>query len=349
MANLTHDDTYLVFLSEIKAAIRSGRNKAVRQLSRAVIELYWDIGRRILESQQQHGWGKGIVEQLARDLQEAFPATDGFSARNLWDMRRFYETYSSFPNLRQRVAEIAWGHHLVILNKVKHHDARLYYLEMTQKMAWSRDVLLNQIKAGAWERHLMEPKLSNFGKTLPEHFAEQANDVLKSSYSLEFLGIHRQVLEAELESRLLQNLKKFLLELGYGFTFMGSQFQLKLEDKTYRVDLLFFHRVLRCLVAIDLKMGAFKPDYLGRMNFHLELLDEQVRMENENPSIGIILCGETDQLEVEYALRSSSKPIGVAEYQLYSELPENLVGLLPSPDEIRERLGNPGTGEFLEK
>jgi hypothetical protein len=163
------------------------------------------------------------------------------------------------------------------------------------------------------------------------------------------LGIHRQVLEAELESRLLQNLKKFLLELGYGFTFMGSQFQLKLEDKTYRVDLLFFHRVLRCLVAIDLKMGAFKPDYLGRMNFHLELLDEQVRMENENPSIGIILCGETDQLEVEYALRSSSKPIGVAEYQLYSELPENLVGLLPSPDEIRERLGNPGTGEFLEK
>ncbi len=336
--HLTHD--YQNLLSEIKAAIRASRNKAIRQLSRAVIESYWDIGRRILESQQVHGWGKGIVEQLALDLQREFPGTEGYSSRNLWDMRRFFETYGSFPNLRQRVAEIPWGHHLVVLNKVKTHEARLYYLEMTVKMAWSRDVLLNQIKAEAYERHLLEPKQTNFAHTLPEHLAEQATDVLKSSYSLDFLGINRQVLDAELESRLLQKLRAFLLELGYGFTFVGSQFSLKLSDKTYRVDLLFFHRGLRSLVAIDLKIGAFKPEYAGKMNFYLELLDEQGRMEGENPSIGIILCAEKDSLEVEYALRISSKPIGVAEYQLLPELPENLVGLLPTPQELKENLGN---------
>ena len=231
---------------------------------------------------------------------------------------------------------------MIIMSKSKTHEERLYYMEMTVKMAWSRDVLLNQIKAGAYERHLIEPKLSNFDKTLPEHLAEQANEVLKSSYSLEFLGINRQVLEWELENRLLQKLKAFLLELGYGFTFAGSQYALKLSDKTYHVDLLFFHRGLRCLIAIDLKIGSFKPEYAGKMNFHLELLDEQVRLAGENPSVGIILCAAKDSLEVEYALRTSTKPIGVAEYQLLPELPENLVGLLPSPDEIKARLGNLG-------
>ncbi|MEI6411415.1 MAG: PDDEXK nuclease domain-containing protein [Bacteroidota bacterium] len=340
MAKLSLTDDYQNLLAEIKSAIRSSRNKAIRQLSRAVIESYWDIGQRILECQQQNGWGKGIVEQLSLDLQREFPGTEGYSARNLWNMRLFYETYGSFPNLQQRVAEIPWSHHLIIMSKVKTHEARLYYIDMTSKMAWSRDVLLNQIKAEAYERHLLEPKLSNFGKTLPEHLAEQANEVLKSSYSLEFLGINRQVLEWELESRLLQKLKDFLLELGYGFTFVGSQYSLKLSDKTYRVDLLFFHRGLRCMVAIDLKIGAFKPEYAGKMNFHLELLDEQVRMEGENPSVGIILCAEKDSLEVEYALRTSKKPIGVAEYLLLPELPENMIGLLPSPDEIKTRLGN---------
>jgi predicted nuclease of restriction endonuclease-like (RecB) superfamily len=219
---------------------------------------------------------------------------------------------------------------------------------MTALMAWSRDVLLNQIKANAYERHLLEPKQNNFSKTLPEHFAEQANDVIKSSYSLEFLGINQQVLEAELESRLLQKLKEFILELGYGFTFVGSQYTLKLSDKTYRIDLLFFHRGLRSLVAIDLKIGAFKPEYAGKMNFYLELLDEQVRMEGENPSVGIILCAEKDNLEVEYSLRTSNKPIGVAEYQLMPELPANLVGLLPNPKELKDTLGLMNAEDFIE-
>jgi predicted nuclease of restriction endonuclease-like (RecB) superfamily len=339
MTKLPFSDDYQNLLSEIKSAIRSSRNKAIRQLSKAVIESYWDIGRRILESQNLNGWGKGIVEQLSKDLRNEFPNTEGYSARNLWNMRLFYETYGSFPILQQRVAEIPWSHHLIIMSKVKTHEARLYYIDMTAKMSWSRDVLLNQIKANAYERHLLEPKQNNFDKTLPQHLAEQANEVIKSSYSLDFLGINGQVLEAELESRLLQKLKEFILELGYGFTFVGSQYTLKLSDKTYWIDLLFFHRGLRSLVAIDLKIGGFKPEFAGKMNFYLELLDEQVRMEGENPSIGIILCAEKDNLEVEYSLRTSNKPIGVAEYQLMPELPANLIGLLPNPKELKDTLG----------
>ncbi len=170
---------------------------------------------------------------------------------------------------------------------------------------------------------------------MPEHLAEQADELFRKPFHLEFLGIGQPVLELELERQLIRRLKDFLLELGYGFTFIGNQYPLKLGEKTYHVDLLFFHRGLRCLVAIDLKVGAFKPEYAGKMNFHLELLDEQAKMQTENPSIGIILCAEKDSLEVEYALRTSNKPMGVAEYQLSPELPEGFSGLLPSPDEIK--------------
>lgn len=333
------DKDYQSLLSEIKATLQAGRAKAIRQLSGTVIESYWEVGRHISESQQRHGWGKRIVEQLSSDLRTEFPGTEGYSARNLWDMRRFYLSYCEFPNLRQRVAEIPWGHHLVILNKIETHEARLYYLETCAKTGWSRNVLLNQIKAQAYERHLLQPKQTNFAQTLPEHLAEQANEALKSSYSLEFLGINQPILELEFEKRLLSQLKEFLLELGYGFSFIGNQYALRLGSKIYHVDLLFFHRGLRSLVAIDLKIGAFKPEFAGKMNFHLELLDEQVRIAGESPSIGIILCAEKDDLEVEYALRTSNKPIGVAEYQLYPELPENLIGQLPSPSEIRKKLG----------
>lgn len=331
------NNDYQTLLSDIKNVLRSGRMKAIRQLSRIVIESYWDVGKHIFESQQQYGWGASVVEQLSKDLKKEFPGIEGFSTRNLRNMRLFYITYCDFTNMKQRVAEIAWGHHLIIMSKTKTHEERLYYMDATVKMAWGRDVLLNQIKANAYERHLLQPKQNNFDKTLPEHLAEQANDILKSSYSLEFLGINEAVLEAVLEKRLIQQLKEFLLELGYGFAFVGSQVPLKLGEKTYHVDLVFFHRGLRCLVAIDLKTGYFKPEYTGTMNFHLELLDEQVRMAGENPTIGIILCAEKESIEVEYALRTSNKPIGVVEYSLYPELPDNLVGLLPSPAELKQQ------------
>ena len=333
------DNAYQQLLTDIKTAIREERTKAIRQLNRSLISIYWEIGRHIIESQQRHGWGKNIVEQLSKDLREEYPGEQGYSPRNLWDMRRLYETYKDFPNLRQLVAEIPWSHHLIIMQKANSHEERLYYIDATAKMAWSRDVLLNQIKAQAYERHLAEPKQTNFKQTLPEHFAEQANEMIKSRYSLEFLGINEPMLELELERQLLNRLKDFLLELGYGFSFIGNQYPLKLSDKTYHVDLLFFHRKLQCLIAIDLKIGAFKPEFAGKMNFHLELLDEQVKLPEENPSIGIILCAEKDHLEVEYALRTSNKPMGVAEYQLSPYLPKELTGQLPSPEELKHQLG----------
>jgi predicted nuclease of restriction endonuclease-like (RecB) superfamily len=259
---------------------------------------------------------KGIVEQLSKDLQRDFPGTEGFSARNLWNIRLFYDTYRDSLILQRLVAEIPWGHHIVLMSKAKTDEERAFYIRASSSMGWSRDVLLNQIKAQAYERSLLEPKQTNFQDTLPDHLLEQANEALKSQYNLEFLGISKPILELELEHQLLNQLKRFLLELGYGFAFVGNQYPLKLGEKTYKVDLVFFHRSLRCLVAIDLKVGAFKPEYAGKMNFHLELLDEQAEMEGENPAIGIILCAEKDNLEVEYALRTSNKPMGVAEYQL---------------------------------
>ncbi len=331
---------YINLLQSVKEAIQKERTRAIQQLTRSLILVYWEIGKQIVDSQKAHGWGKSIVEQLAKDLQEAYPSRTGFSARNLWDMRRFYETYSDFPNLRQLVAEIPWGHHLLIMQKTSSIEEKEYYLKASATMRWSRNVLLNQIKANSYERHLTLPKHTNFEQALPQHLAEQANEAVKSEYNLEFLGVHKVMLEQELEALLLEYLQEFLLELGYGFSFVGSQYTLSLNEKNYRVDLLFFHRKLHCLVAIDLKMGSFKPEYAGKMNFYLELLDEQVRLPEENPSIGIILCAEKDNMEVEYALRSIRKPMGVAEYQLLSSLPEELTGHLPSPEELIVQLKN---------
>lgn len=332
------EHNYQILLAEIKATIQAERTKAARQITRSLIDAYWEIGRKILESQKTHAWGKNIVEQLSKDLQHDFPGTEGFSSRNLWNMRLFYETYRESPILQRLVAEIPWGHNLVIMSKAKTDEKREYYIRASSAMGWSRDVLLNQIKANAYERSLLEPKQSNFSQILPEHLAEQANEALKSQYNLEFLGISQPILELELERQLLIRLKDFLLELGYGFSFIGNQYPLKLGEKTYKVDLLFFHRGLHCLIAIDLKIGGFKPEYAGKMNFHLELLDEQAKMPGENASIGIILCAEKENLEVEYALRTSTKPMGVAEYHLSPILPEGFSGVLPSPEEIKQRI-----------
>jgi predicted nuclease of restriction endonuclease-like (RecB) superfamily len=296
---------YAEFVSELKTRIQSARISAARSVNRDLILLYWDIGRGILERQEKLGWGQSVVEMLAHDLQKAFPGISGFSARNLWDMRRFYAVYSDpqilrqavaefekidrlndLPQplaeidtvaaqpapagfLRQVVAEIPWGHHLQILNKVETPAARLFYLRATAKLGWSRNVLLNQIKAKAYERSLAEGKTHNFPTVLPEYLAEQAEEALKSSYNLEFLGIRREVKERELEDRLIERLQDFILELGYGFCFIGRQHRLTLGKKEYFIDLLFYQRFLKALVAVELKVGSFEPEYAGKMDFYL--------------------------------------------------------------------------------
>jgi predicted nuclease of restriction endonuclease-like (RecB) superfamily len=249
------------------------------------------------------------------------------------------------PNLEQLVqdllAPVPWGHHVEVLKKVKAAPERLYYLRATAQFGWTRAVLLNQIKAQAYARSLADGKSHNFPLALPEHLAEQAEETLKSSYNLEFLGIGRAVKERELEDALINKLRDFILELGYGFCFIGRQHRLVLGQKEYFIDLLFYHRFLKCLVAIELKIGEFEPEFAGKMDFYLNLLNDRERAPDDNPSIGIILCAEKDDLEVEFALKSKANPIGVAEYQLKTTLPKELQGKLPSAEELGQAIGLP--------
>lgn len=319
---------YIKFLNEIKSRIMTARIQAIRLVNKELIKLYWDIGKNIIERQQEYKWGDNIVEALARDLKNMFPQARGFSERNLWNMRRFYEEYKNKPFLQQLVAEIPWGHNLLIMEKVAVDGEREYYIKASRNFGWSRNVLLNQIKAGGYALSLKQ-KTHNFPKALPMYLVEQADEAMKSVYNLDFLGITKEVLERELEKRLIDKIKRFMLELGKGFSFIGNQYRLTLGNNEYFVDLLFFNRNLKCLIAIELKTGKFEPEYAGKMDFYLHLLDEQVRLKDENPPIGIILCADKDNIVVEYALRSVKKPVGVAEYYLTKKLPKYLMGKLP--------------------
>lgn len=368
---------YSAFLTEVKGRIQSARLNAGRAVNRELVLLYWDIGRGILEKQTVEGWGEGIVERLATDLRAEFPDARGFSAVNLWRMRRFVaehtapeflaqiarESSARSPGpgasilsqavielrkpaesrsntsilsqaVRELVATIPWGHHTNLLVGVTDPAARHYYIKATAQFGWSRAVLLNQIKAQAYERAKAEKKTHNFAVALPEHFAEQANEMLKSRYNLEFLGIARPMKERELEERLIGRLQQFILELGYGFCFVGRQYRLALGAKEYFVDLLFYHRFLKALVAFDLKVVGFEPEFAGKMDFYLNLLNEKERAPDDRPSIGIILCAEKDDVEVEFALKSKTNPIGVAQYELQSKLPAEFKGKLPTAKQL---------------
>ncbi|MBL9201524.1 MAG: DUF1016 family protein [Opitutaceae bacterium] len=360
---------YAAFLAGLKGRIQSAHLGAARAVNRELILLYWDIGRAIVEKQRTAGWGDAVIDQISRDLQDAFPQSSGFSPRNLRSIRQFYSAYSdpsiwlqpaaklpapkstdkfwlqpaakwdgpdAFAFLQQLVAEIPWGHHLLILNKLTEPAARLFYLRATAQFGWSRAVLLNQIKAQAYERAKAEKKTHNFAVALPEHFAEQADEMLKSRYNLEFLGIARPMKERELEERLIGRLQQFILELGYGFCFVGRQYRLALGQKEYFVDLLFYHRFLKALVAFDLKVVAFEPEFAGKMDFYLNLLNEKERAPDDRPSIGIILCAEKDDVEVEFALKSKGNPIGVAQYELQSKLPAEFKGKLPTAKQLAD-------------
>ena len=329
---------YVKFLNAIKSKITQARIQASRVLNKELIQLYWDIGKEISERQKVHRWGDNIVQALAEDLKHSFPGVQGFSERNVWNMRRFYEEYGERPILQQLVAEIPWGHNLLIMEKVSDDKAREYYLKATRDCGWSRNVLLNQIMADAYHVQRQMPKKHNFQISLPSHLSEQAEESLKSVYNLDFLGITRPFYERELEKRLIKKMKHFILELGAGFSFIGNQYRLELDGDEYFIDLLFFNRNLKCLVAIELKTGKFQPEYAGKMDFYLHLLNDKVRLKDENPSIGIILCAQKKNIVVEYALRSVKNPMGVSQYHLTNKIPADLKKLLPPEKELKSQL-----------
>jgi predicted nuclease of restriction endonuclease-like (RecB) superfamily len=357
MTKMLINPDYSVFLAQLKERIVHARTSAVRAVNRELVLLYWDIGRGIAEKQQIAGWGDSVVERLAADLRAEFPDMRGFSVVNVWRMKQLYLDYTSAEFLaqaarelgkgnadseklsqavRELAASIPWGHHANLLARLNDPAARLYYLRATAQFGWSRNILLNQIKAGAYERAVKEKKTHNFPLALPEHLAEQADEMMKSRYNLEFLGIGRAMKERELEDRLVERLQQFILELGYGFCFVGRQYRLTLGRKEYFVDLLFYHRFLKSLVAFDLKIGSFEPEHAGKMDFYLNLLNEKERGPEDQPSIGIILCAEKDAVEVEFALKTKTNPIGVAEYQLQSKLPAQFKGHLPTVKQLTD-------------
>lgn len=328
---------YLKFLKEIKEKISFARINAYRKLNRELIKLYWDIGKNIVERQQKFNWGRSVVEKLSKDLITEFEGKEGFSPNNLWRMRIFYLTYKNNLKLAQAVQEIPWGQNIVIMQRVKVAELKEYYIKATIQFGWSRNVLVHQIEAEA-HKQVKVKKMHNFPKTLPVHLAEQADIAIKDSYILDFLDVEEPVKERELERQLLMHLKNFIIELGLGFCFVGNQYPLRLKDKEYYIDLLFFHRHLKCLVAFDLKIGEFKAEYAGKMNFYLNLLDDLVRLPKENSSIGIILCKDRNRLEVEYALHGIRKPIGVSKYKVTKKLPKKLTKLFPTLEGLKKGL-----------
>lgn len=333
-----HSD-YRKFLLSIRELVDKGRYYVFKAASGTQVLLYWTIGEGIVLLQDKHGWGNAVVENLADDLKKDFPESVSFSARNLWLMRQIYTEYRDLTSkLKQAASEIPWWQNVIIMQKVKTLEERRYYLQAVREMGWSRNVLLNQIKGNAFQRQSAQHKQHNFEKALPVHLAEQADKAMTDVYMLDFLGITHPVLEREIEIRMIACMRDVLLEFGNGFAFIGSQYKLATKTKEYRVDLLFYQRKLKCLIAVDLKAGAFEPEFAGKMNFYLNLLDDTVKEADENPSIGIILCAERDRFDVEYALRGISNPVGVAEYQLTKVLPEALKGSLPDPAQLKKKL-----------
>jgi predicted nuclease of restriction endonuclease-like (RecB) superfamily len=324
------------FLRQIKSQIRRHQCDAMRAVNRELVALYWEIGKLIHLKQQELGWGKSVVETLSADLKTEFPGRNGFSVRNLWNMREFYSTYTGHSILQPMVAELAWSKNLAIMSSCKEDFEREFYIRSTIKFGWTKAVLRTQLQNKAYEKFLLGQ--SSFEHTLENEDKSQALASIKDRYTFDFLELSEEHSERELENSIVSNLRNFLIELGGAFAFLGNQYRIEVGGQEFYIDLLLFHRQLRCLVAVELKVGEFKPEHKGKIEFYLEALHQQEQLEHENPPIGIVICRYKNETVVEYSLNTASKPIGIASYTTTSELPDEYMGLLPTPEEIIARL-----------
>ena len=354
---------YAELLSDLKFHIRTAQVKAALSVSRELIALYWHVGESIVRRQREEGWGRSVVERLAHDLQSEFPGVAGFSPQNVWYMRSFYLAWTEEvsklqqpvgdldgTSLPQAVAGIPWGHNLQLLAKVKDTVQRLWYAQQTVIHGWSRAVLVHQIESGLYERQ--GKAITNFKATLPPLQSDLAAQVLKDPYNFDFLTLDAEARERELEHGLLGHIERFLLELGVGFAFVGRQMHLEVGDEDFYLDLVFYHLRLRCYVVIDLKAVPFKPEFAGKMNFYLSAVDDRFRHPDDQPSIGLILCKSRNKVVAEYALRDTTKPIGISAYKIARSLPKGLKGSLPTIEELEAELageGNDTTGATPDK
>ncbi len=338
---------YTNILSEIKDRIKTAQSKAILSANAEMINMYWDIGEIIYFRQQKEGWGAGVIPKLANDLKNEIPDVKGFSERNIKFMVQLYKEYtlessigkqpvSQLENIKKLISEIPWGHNILLLQKIKDNQIRLWYIEQIINNGWNRDALASMIKSEIHKRQ--GNATTNFETTLIKKQSEIAKQTLKDPYIFDFLTLAEPFQERELETELIKHLEKFLIELGKGFAFLGRQYKLTITDQDFYLDLLFYHIKLRCFVVIELKKGEFKPEYAGKMNFYCSAVDDILKNETDNPTIGLILCESKNRIFAEYALKDINKPIGISEYELTRALPENLKSSLPSIEELEIEL-----------
>jgi predicted nuclease of restriction endonuclease-like (RecB) superfamily len=327
---------YGPWLAELKARIHAAQQQAARNVNRELVLLYWQIGRGILERQGREGWGSKVIERLAQDLRNAFPAMKGFSRANLLYMRAFAEAWPDQEIVQQAVGQLPWGHNLVLLSKLKTHDLRVAYAQRALDQGWSRAILVHHIERRSLHRE--GQAVSNFALRLPVPNSDLAQEALKDPYLFDFLGIGDESHERAIEDALVQHITRFLLELGAGFAYVGRQVPLEVGGEDFFIDLLFYHLKLRCYVVIELKATAFKPEHAGKLSFYLSAVDAELKSEHDAPTIGIVLCKSKNKVVAEYALRNINQPIGVAEYQLTESLPADLQTCLPSIEAIEQAL-----------
>jgi predicted nuclease of restriction endonuclease-like (RecB) superfamily len=349
-------------LAEIKSRILSAQKRAAQNINGELIQLYWSIGQLIDARQRQQGWGSAVIPKLATDLHNELPEQKGFSERNIKRMLAFYRAYpdpdqlyrtqnqpvtpvDSSTKVPQAVAlsvhdnllwQVGWGHHALLLEKVKDQISRLWYLQNTIEQGWSRDTLAAMIRAQSHSRQ--GAAINNFQQHLPNPHANIVQQTLKDPYVFDFLTLGDVFHERELETGLVRHLEKFLLELGAGFAFVGRQYRIEVADEDFYIDLLFYHLKLRCYVVVELKRGEFKPEYAGKLNFYCNLVDDQLRHASDAQTIGLMLCQSKNRVLAEYALRGIDKPIGVANYELTRALPESLQSTLPTIEDIEAEL-----------
>lgn len=326
---------YLSVIENIKHEINAAQYRAALHVNADMLLLYYDIGCVINEHKT---WGSKFIDNLAADIRLAFPKSKGYSVRNLKYMAKFAETYAEREFVQQVVAQIPWGHNIVILDKVNNLEERKWYIKKSAQNGWSRNVLVHQIESNLYQRQVLAEKVSNFENRLPSPQSELAVQTMKDPYVFDFIAFNEDMLERDIEQALVRDVTRLLLELGTGFAFLGNQYHLNVGGDDFYIDLLFYNINLRCYVVIELKTGDFKPEYAGKLNFYLSAVDGILKKEQDNPSIGLLLCKSKNNVVAEYSLKDMSKPIGVSEYKITSSLPDNLEQQLPSIEDIQKRI-----------
>jgi len=327
---------YISWVNELKILIQKTQIKAAISVNRELLGLYWTIGKSISEKVNNTNWGSSVVEKLSKDLKVEFPNQKGFSRSNLFSMKKWFEFYSKseidLEKVQQLVGQIPWGQNVVIISKSRNIQEALFYSNKTIENNWSRSVLLHQIELNFYERH--GKAITNFTTTLPTPHSELAIETLKDPYKFDFLTLQEKALEKDIENQLVKHITSVLLELGTGFSFIGQQVPVKIDNQDFYIDLLFYHIKLKCYVVVELKAIEFKAEFAGKMNLYLSAIDDSLKTDAENPTIGLLLCKSKSKIIAEYALRGMTQPIGIAEYEINNTIPKEIKTELPTIEEI---------------